>query len=231
MVCEICGGATPPPKPKGQPPKYCSDGCRLTARRQQREAFVAAHPELARERNRLKVTKWRRTQNETFTAYRRKHYSERKERISAQRRSARAENPEPERVYRRQRYEKNRDKFRAQRLKNYREREHLRIANQIGSARRKARLLAAFVEDVDPRVVFERADGVCGICSKPVDRESNWEVDHVVPLARGGEHSYANTQLAHRKCNRAKGARVDGQVTDGVDARAPGAHVYGASTG
>jgi 5-methylcytosine-specific restriction endonuclease McrA len=34
------------------------------------------------------------------------------------------------------------------------------------------------------------------------------EIDHVVPLARGGEHTYANTACAHRRCNQAKGARL-----------------------
>jgi 5-methylcytosine-specific restriction endonuclease McrA len=33
-------------------------------------------------------------------------------------------------------------------------------------------------------------------------------LDHIVPLARGGEHSYANTQPAHPTCNRRKGAKV-----------------------
>jgi 5-methylcytosine-specific restriction endonuclease McrA len=31
-------------------------------------------------------------------------------------------------------------------------------------------------------------------------------IDHVIPLARGGEHSYANAQAAHGPCNMRKGA-------------------------
>lgn len=33
-------------------------------------------------------------------------------------------------------------------------------------------------------------------------------LDHVVPLARGGEHSYRNVKLAHPLCNSRKGAKV-----------------------
>lgn len=33
-------------------------------------------------------------------------------------------------------------------------------------------------------------------------------VDHIVPLAKGGLHSWDNVQLAHFKCNTLKGARV-----------------------
>jgi 5-methylcytosine-specific restriction endonuclease McrA len=71
---------------------------------------------------------------------------------------------------------------------------------------------AAFVEDVDPRIVFTRDKGICGICRSPVEPDSKWEVDHVMPISRGGAHSYANVQLTHRRCNRQKHASVsDGQ--------------------
>lgn len=65
----------------------------------------------------------------------------------------------------------------------------------------------AFVEDVHPLVVLERADGVCGICDLDVD-PFDFHVDHIMPLARGGEHSYANTQPAHPVCNSRKGAKA-----------------------
>ena len=32
-------------------------------------------------------------------------------------------------------------------------------------------------------------------------------VDHVIPLSKGWEHSYSNTQPAHLVCNLKKGAR------------------------
>jgi 5-methylcytosine-specific restriction endonuclease McrA len=65
-----------------------------------------------------------------------------------------------------------------------------------------------FVDDVDPRVVFERDKGVCGICLTPVDPASKWEIDHIVPISKGGPHAYANVQLSHRRCNRSKSARL-----------------------
>jgi 5-methylcytosine-specific restriction endonuclease McrA len=72
---------------------------------------------------------------------------------------------------------------------------------------RRAQKLAQYVEHVDRLVVLERDDGVCGICSLDVDPLS-FHVDHVVPLARGGEHSYANTQIAHPVCNVCKGHNI-----------------------
>ena len=101
-------------------------------------------------------------------------------------------------------------------VNKYRERnpERMRAIGRKNAANRRARKLAQFVEVVDPRVVFQRANGLCGICRGPVDPASRWEVDHVMPLVRGGTHSYDNVQLAHRSCNRRKHAAVPkGQPT------------------
>ncbi|WP_425566396.1 HNH endonuclease [Nonomuraea roseoviolacea] len=62
--------------------------------------------------------------------------------------------------------------------------------------------------------VFERDGWLCQLCGDPVDREADFPhplyptLDHIVPLSKGGEHSRANTQLAHYRCNLMKGARM-----------------------
>lgn len=73
----------------------------------------------------------------------------------------------------------------------------------------RARKRGAHVEHVEPLVVLERDDGICGICGRDVDPR-HFDIDHVIPLARGGEHSYRNVQVAHRRCNQRKGARLLG---------------------
>jgi 5-methylcytosine-specific restriction endonuclease McrA len=89
--------------------------------------------------------------------------------------------------------------------------EHGREAAQ----RRRAREREAFVEDVSLRVLFERDEGICQLCLEPVDwylRERDplsQSIDHIVPISLGGEHSYANTQLAHLICNIRKRDRVE----------------------
>ena len=76
----------------------------------------------------------------------------------------------------------------------------------------RARKRNQFVEHVDPEVIWERDKGICGICGDPI--EGRFDVDHIVPLARGGEHSYANTQAAHPTCNYRKRDRLVGKETD-----------------
>lgn len=83
--------------------------------------------------------------------------------------------------------------------------ERMRAKNRMDQLARRARLVGAFVETVDPAKVWKAHKGLCGICQKPV--KGAWHVDHILPLARGGQHSYANVQVAHPRCNLSKGAR------------------------
>lgn len=76
--------------------------------------------------------------------------------------------------------------------------------------RHRAKKFGVKYEPVNRQRVYERDKWRCGICRKRVDRTRRWpdrmcaSLDHVVPLAHGGEHTYANTQCAHWLCNTLK---------------------------
>lgn len=80
--------------------------------------------------------------------------------------------------------------------------------------RRRALKKGATVERFSHAEVFERDNWTCGICAEPVDRDLRFpdpmsvSLDHIVPLALGGDHSRANTQCAHLTCNVRKGAQA-----------------------
>lgn len=80
--------------------------------------------------------------------------------------------------------------------------------------RRRARLRNAFVEDVDRKEIYERDGWICQLCGKPIPKDAVWpdplypSLDHIIPLARGGMHSRANSQAAHFRCNNIKGAKL-----------------------
>jgi len=92
------------------------------------------------------------------------------------------------------------------------------VAYKAGRARqrrnRRARLLNAFVETVRIEVLFDRDRGRCQLCGKKlndkrvVPHPMAVTLDHIIPLSKGGEHSYRNTQLACYSCNTKKGNRV-----------------------
>jgi 5-methylcytosine-specific restriction endonuclease McrA len=83
-----------------------------------------------------------------------------------------------------------------------------------GQQTRRARKLSAFVEDVDPQVVFERDSWTCHICGEAISTDLSHpdpmsaSLDHIIPLAKGGEHSYANSGTSHLRCNQRKHTKV-----------------------
>lgn len=83
---------------------------------------------------------------------------------------------------------------------------------------RRARQAGVGSEYVRVMDVFERDGWRCQLCGcatpkrlrgQMVDQAP--ELDHIVPLAVGGTHSWDNVQCACRKCNAAKGANPLGQ--------------------
>lgn len=89
----------------------------------------------------------------------------------------------------------------------------LRHNGRIGAHIRRARMVGnGPIEIVDHVVVFNRDGWVCGICGKKVNRDRIYpdpkspSLDHIIPIANGGSHTYQNVQLAHLRCNIMKGA-------------------------
>lgn len=79
---------------------------------------------------------------------------------------------------------------------------------------RRALKRSAYVEPVRRLELYERDGYTCHICSKPLEMDKKAPhplsptVDHVIPLARGGEHSMKNCKAAHFICNSRKGDRI-----------------------
>lgn len=68
-------------------------------------------------------------------------------------------------------------------------------------------MLGLEYEDIDREIVFERDEYICGLCHLPVDRNLKYpdpmskSLDHIVPISRGGSHTYDNVQCSHLYCN------------------------------
>lgn len=86
--------------------------------------------------------------------------------------------------------------------------------------RQRARYHGVAYEPVNRLTVFERDGWRCQVCGKKTPRKHQGtikpnapELDHRIPMAMGGAHSYENCQLACRACNLAKaGDRTVGQL-------------------
>ncbi|WP_433651043.1 HNH endonuclease [Micromonospora zamorensis] len=67
------------------------------------------------------------------------------------------------------------------------------------------------------RAIIAKGRPPCALCGEEIDYAlpyldpGEYVVDHIVPLSKGGTDKLENKQPAHRRCNRAKGDRVDGR--------------------
>jgi 5-methylcytosine-specific restriction endonuclease McrA len=118
-------------------------------------------------------------------------------------------NPDRNRANQREWYLANKDRV-AERSRAWRERnpERYRQMQCDAAARRRARKLGpdGTIEKIDRQAIWERDGRICGLCAQPV-RFQVMELDHIKPLARGGQHTVSNVQPTHRRCNRRKGCK------------------------
>jgi len=64
------------------------------------------------------------------------------------------------------------------------------------------------------RARHARTRAKCALCGSEIDYTLKWPdpmcfvVDHIIPIAKGGPHTFENTQAAHASCNSTKRART-----------------------
>ena len=90
----------------------------------------------------------------------------------------------------------------------YRQSSKGKAATQKASHLRRARLVNVKSEEFDPREVLERDNYICQLCgrkTRPDFKNPNHSLypnlDHIVPLIKGGSHIKLNTQCLCRQCN------------------------------
>lgn len=93
-----------------------------------------------------------------------------------------------------------------------------RLRSKIAKSRREAKKRGVKAESVNPIKVFDRDGWRCHICKRKTPKELRGtykpnapELDHIVPLSLGGDHTYLNTACCCRSCNGKKGATLFGQ--------------------
>lgn len=108
--------------------------------------------------------------------------------------------------------DENREKRRASNAKYARTpigRSKKAAATQRRIAKRKGNLSIPYSR----QEVFERDEGICGICSCPIDWSLSgrdpmgFTVDHVTPVSIGGTDTIDNVRSAHNRCNAKRGVR------------------------
>lgn len=97
-----------------------------------------------------------------------------------------------------------------------------KIYNKNHELKRDRKIKGVMVDkDITLQKLYERDHGICYLCGEVCNWDDKEErdgviicgnsypsIDHVIPLSRGGNHSWQNVRLAHRICNTRKGAKV-----------------------
>jgi len=60
--------------------------------------------------------------------------------------------------------------------------------------------------------LFQERGGLCCICGSKIIPTDEWDVDHVIPLALGGEDVIENMHPAHRSCHRGVGSKTSKDI-------------------
>lgn len=71
---------------------------------------------------------------------------------------------------------------------------------------RRARVRGLPRERISRAKLVERDGGICHLCGLPV-AEGEVSVDHLIPISKGGGHTWDNVALAHTRCNVRRGAK------------------------
>ena len=98
-----------------------------------------------------------------------------------------------------------------------------KISLDNAKQRRKKRIKNNGYETINKIKVFDRDNWRCHICGckTPKEKKGTYEMnapelDHIVPLAAGGSHTYANVSCACKRCNIKKSSRSFGQLNFGI---------------
>lgn len=92
--------------------------------------------------------------------------------------------------------------------------------HQVNDIVRKRLVEKAKVDKIPLDAVYKKYNGICYLCGGQCDYQAVKIVngipkalgdypsrEHVIPLSKGGLHSWENVRLAHIKCNSSKGVR------------------------
>jgi len=95
--------------------------------------------------------------------------------------------------------------------------------SRIAKAKRRAIYRSVEADNIDPFDVFDRDGWRCHICGRKTPKSKRGshadnapELDHIVPISKGGKHTFSNVACSCRKCNQIKSDKPFGQLNLGA---------------
>jgi 5-methylcytosine-specific restriction endonuclease McrA len=88
-----------------------------------------------------------------------------------------------------------------------------------GNHKRRSEYYGVEYEHIQNIQIFERDKWICQLCGCNTpkslmgkNKPNSPELDHIIPISKGGDHKEYNLQLLCRQCNSSKGANIIGQL-------------------
>lgn len=72
--------------------------------------------------------------------------------------------------------------------------------------RRALKANSPVVQNIDLELLYDVFNGCCYLCGYEVEQDE-WDLEHIVPLSKGGSHSYSNLAVSCPPCNSKKGPK------------------------
>lgn len=107
--------------------------------------------------------------------------------------------------------EKHKDKY------NVKRKEYLSTDAGINTQRKagqvtRCKKAGAYIEHIDPLELYNMQNGVCYICLEKFSFKE-MQMDHLIPISKGGKHESHNVKMCCAKCNQKKGARLPKELS------------------
>jgi 5-methylcytosine-specific restriction endonuclease McrA len=207
-ACSKCGNTQPLENFRAN--KASKDG-RQSACKSCQKAFYHAN----REQYREAAASYRKNNREKIRQSNRLYHQRNADKLKAKSRDWYWSNLERVREGRKIRYDRNRARWILE-AKKWKQRnpEMARESDRISVHKRRARLQENGVYQITPKDIRRLYQSECIYCQS-LD-EIN--LDHVIPIARGGRHSIGNLAPACRSCNQSKGSKT---ITEWRKRRSP----------
>ena len=210
LTCEECGCRWERQPKGGVKPKTCSAKCHKA----RKSRLDAQYYQQNREKTLSNVARNAEKNQERIKAYQKEYYQSRKEELKGKAALYRLNNIDKVTQSQRDYYLANRESI-IKSVTEYAKRNPEKARRW--AAMRNARARGAVErEAVDKKVLAERYGRKCHICGGQIPENVDrfhplyFTMDHVVPLAEGGAHTYENVKPAHASCNKQKSAKLSG---------------------
>ena len=171
----------------------------------------SAYDEMYRQKNKEKIAEYqcayRQDHKEEAIIYKKQYFQNNKEEIAVKHRKYFEDNKEKIMENHRLYNSKHKEEITRYKREYYKTETYKKQRRKSKAVRRAREREAPNIEGFDLNIVLERDGYRCQHCSKKTrpDYKTNHSlypnVDHIIPLSKGGDHTRKNTQCLCRQCN------------------------------